>query len=50
MMDYPYAAKFGILVSAVLFYRANKQTDRITHTGTDADECYTHATADGVSK
>jgi len=44
-MDYP-CAKFGdFSFSRFWFYRADRQTDRIT----DAAECYTHATTVGVS-
>jgi len=45
-MDYP-CAEFGdFSFSRFGFYRADRQTDRIT----DADQRYTHATTVGVSK
>jgi len=43
-MDYP-CGKFGHLYQPFWFYRADRQTDRIT----DADDRYTHTTPVGVS-
>ena len=45
MMDYP-CAKFGNFNLRVFGFimQTNRQRDRITHSHTDADDRYTHAT------